>query len=72
EQSVQSISEINTLVTSTSQEQFSLTERIALNTNNAFDLVNQNVSGIHQTQQAAKELSQLAVEQKKELEFFKV
>ncbi|MEZ8341170.1 methyl-accepting chemotaxis protein [Vibrio cyclitrophicus] len=72
EQSVQSISEINTLVTSTSQEQFSLTERIALNTNNAFDLVNQNVSDIHQTQQAAKELSQLAVEQKKELEFFKV
>ncbi|WP_372064229.1 hypothetical protein [Vibrio pelagius] len=43
-----------------------------MNTNNAFDLVNQNVSGIHQTQQAAKALSQLAVEQKKELEFFKV
>lgn len=72
EQSVQSISEINTLVTSTSQEQFSLTERIASNTNNAFDLVNQNVSVINKTQKAAKELSQLAVEQKKELEFFKV
>nr|WP_274446433.1 methyl-accepting chemotaxis protein [Aliivibrio fischeri] len=72
ENSVQSISKINTLVASTSQEQFTLTERIALNTTNTFDLVNQNVAAINQTQQAAKELSQLAVSQKEELTFFKV
>ena len=72
ETSVQSISKINSLVASTSQEQFTLTERVALNTSKTFDLVNQNVSAINQTQQAAKELSQLAVAQKNELAFFKV
>ncbi|MUK48872.1 methyl-accepting chemotaxis protein [Aliivibrio fischeri] len=72
ENSVQSISKMNTLVASTSQEQFTLTERIALNTTNTFDLVNQNVAAINQTQQAAKELSQLAVSQKEELAFFKI
>ena len=72
ENSVQSISKMNTLVASTSQEQFMLTERIALNTTNTFDLVNQNVAAINQTQQAAKELSQLAVSQKEELAFFKI
>ena len=63
---------MNALVASTSQEQFTLTERIGLNVSNTFDLVNQNVAAINQTQQSAKELSQLAVSQKKELEFFKV
>ncbi|MGF1834269.1 methyl-accepting chemotaxis protein [Photobacterium sanguinicancri] len=72
ETSVQSISKINSLVACTSQEQFTLTERVALNTSKTFDLVNQNVSAINQTQQAAKELSQLAVAQKDELAFFKV
>ncbi|MCE7576247.1 methyl-accepting chemotaxis protein [Aliivibrio fischeri] len=72
ENSVQSISKMNTLVASTSQEQFTLTERIALNTTNTFDLVNQNVAAINQTQQAAKELSQLAISQKEELAFFKI
>ncbi|MUK30923.1 methyl-accepting chemotaxis protein [Aliivibrio fischeri] len=72
ENSVQSISKMNTLVASTSQEQFTLTERIALNTTNTFDLVNQNVAAINQTQQAANELSQLAVSQKEELAFFKI
>ena len=72
ENSVQSISKMNALVASTSQEQFTLTERIGLNVSNTFDLVNQNVAAINQTQQSAKELSQLAVSQKKELEFFKV
>ncbi|MGF1807987.1 methyl-accepting chemotaxis protein, partial [Aliivibrio sifiae] len=37
ENSVQSISKMNTLVASTSQEQFMLTERIALNATNTFD-----------------------------------
>nr|VVV03758.1 Methyl-accepting chemotaxis protein McpQ [Aliivibrio wodanis] len=70
--SVESISKMNSLVASTSQEQFNLTEKIALNTTNTFDLVNQNVSAVNQTQQAAKELSQLAIEQKEELAYFKM
>lgn len=72
ENSVQSISRMNALVASTSQEQFTLTERVGLNISNTFDLVNQNVIDINQTQQSAKELSQLAGSQKKELEFFNV
>lgn len=63
---------MNALVASRSQEQFTLTERVGLNINNIFDLVNQNVVDINQTQQSAKELSQLAGSQKKELEFFNV
>ncbi|MGR6861443.1 methyl-accepting chemotaxis protein [Aliivibrio salmonicida] len=70
--SVQSISQMNALVASTSQEQFTLTERIGLNVSNTFNLVNQNVVAMNQTQQSTKELSQLAVKQKEELEFFKV
>lgn len=69
---VQSISDINTLVATASQEQFSVTEDIAKNTTRTFDLVTQNVSAINQTQQAADELSKLAVAQKTELDFFKV
>ena len=41
------------------------------NTANTVDLVNQNVSAINQTQQAAKELAQLALSQKETLSFFK-
>lgn len=70
--SVQSISDINTLVATASQEQYSVTEDIAKNTTRTFDLVTQNVSAINQTQQAADELSKLAVAQKTELDFFKM
>ena len=72
ENSVQSISQMNALVATTSQEQFTLTERIGLNVSNTVNLVNQNVVAMNQTQQSTKELSQLAVKQKEELEFFKV
>jgi len=68
--SVQSISDVNTLVATASQEQLAVTENIAQNTTATFDLVHQNVSAINQTQQAATELSQLAVSQKNELSFF--
>ncbi|MUL09268.1 methyl-accepting chemotaxis protein [Aliivibrio fischeri] len=68
--SVQSISDVNTLVATASQEQLAVTENIAQNTTATFDLVHQNVSAINQTQQAAAELSQLAVSQKNELSFF--
>ncbi|MDG3086461.1 methyl-accepting chemotaxis protein [Vibrio hannami] len=69
---VESISEINTLVATAAQEQFSVTEDISKNTTLAFDLVQQNVSGIDETLQASAELSQLAETQKSELDFFKV
>ncbi|MDD9174616.1 methyl-accepting chemotaxis protein [Aliivibrio sp. S2TY2] len=68
--SVQSISDVNTLVATASQEQLAVTDNIAQNTTMTFDLVHQNVSAINQTQQAAKELSQLAASQKGELSFF--
>lgn len=70
--SVESISEINTLVATAAQEQFNVTEDISKNTTLAFDLVQQNVSGINETLQASSELAKLAETQKSELAFFKV
>ncbi|OLQ78277.1 chemotaxis protein [Photobacterium proteolyticum] len=70
--SVESISEINTLVATAAQEQFNVTEDISKNTTLAFDLVQQNVSGIDETLQASSELAKLAETQKSELDFFKV
>ncbi len=57
ENSVQAISDINTLVATASQEQYSVTEDIAKNTTRTFDLVNENVSSIHQTQLVSQELA---------------
>ncbi|MFB1073595.1 methyl-accepting chemotaxis protein [Vibrio diabolicus] len=70
--SVESISDINTMVATAAQEQFSVTEDISKNTTLAFDLVQQNVSGIHETLQASAELAKLAETQKSELDFFKI
>jgi methyl-accepting chemotaxis protein len=70
--SVQSISDINTLVATASQEQFHVTEDISNNTTRTFDLVTQNVSVINQTRQSSDELSRLAITQKIELDFFKI
>lgn len=70
--SVQAISEINTLVATASQEQNSVTEDIAKNTAQTFDLVNENVAAVNQTQQAAEELASLAEKQNQELAFFKI
>jgi methyl-accepting chemotaxis protein len=69
---VTSISEVNTLVATASQEQFCVTEDISKNTTVAFDLVRQNVAGVDQTLQASVELSQLADTQKSELSAFKL
>jgi methyl-accepting chemotaxis protein len=69
---VQSISDINTLVATASEQQYCVTEDISKNTTQTFDLVHQNVSAIEQTLQASLELSQLAESQKSELSFFKV
>lgn len=69
---VESISEINALVATASQEQQSVTEDISRNTTQAFDLVQQNVTGMNQSLQASVELAQLSENQKDELSYFKV
>jgi methyl-accepting chemotaxis protein len=69
---VQSISDINTLVATASQQQYCVTEDISKNTTQTFDLVHQNVTAVNQTLQASSELSQLAESQKNELSFFRV
>jgi methyl-accepting chemotaxis protein len=69
---VESISEINALVATASQQQHCVTEDISKNTTLAFDLVRQNVAAVDETLQASSELSQMAEAQKNELDFFKV
>jgi len=69
---VESISDINTLVATASQQQFCVTEDISKNVTQAFDLVQQNVAAVDETLQASAELAQMAEEQKKELAFFRV
>lgn len=69
---VESISEINALVATASQEQSAVTEDISKNTTQTFDIVQQNVSAANQSLQASTELSELAESQKNELQFFKI
>lgn len=69
---VESISEVNTLVATASQQQFHVTEEISQITTKAHDLVQLNVSGINDTLQASEELSELSDRQKRELDAFKV
>lgn len=69
---VESISEINALVATASQQQTSVTEEISRNTTQAFDLIQQNVAAISQTLQASAELAQLSEAQKSELAYFRV
>lgn len=71
-QSIERISEINTLVATASQEQTCVTDEISQSTTEAFDLVRQNATAINQTLQASSELAQLAQSQRDELSFFKV
>ncbi|MUJ19690.1 methyl-accepting chemotaxis protein [Aliivibrio fischeri] len=70
--SVNVISDINTLVATASQEQYSVTNDIAENTTRTFDLVNDNVAAVNQTGQAAQELALLAEQQNQELSYFKI
>ncbi len=71
-ESVTAISDVNTLVATSSQEQYHVTEDIALNTTKAHDLVHQNVALIEKTLQSCKALSDAAERQKKELGLFKI
>ncbi len=70
--SIQAISDINTLVATASQEQACVTEEIAENTTITFDLVNENVTAVDQTQQAGQELALLTEKQNQELSFFRL
>ncbi|ASI96583.1 methyl-accepting chemotaxis protein [Vibrio rotiferianus] len=69
--SVHSISDINALVATASQEQYNVTEDISENTTRTFDLVNENVSAVNQTLQSSQGLSELAEKQNEYLSFFK-
>ena len=71
-QAIKAISEINAMVATASVQQTGVTEDISKNTTQAFDLVQQNVSAINQTLQAASELARLAQTQKDDMGFFKV
>ncbi|MCV2403249.1 methyl-accepting chemotaxis protein [Marinomonas sp. C2222] len=68
---VASISDINTVVSTLSQEQFKVTEEISEITTRTHDLVQQNVASVEETLQASAELSELAEKQKSDLSFFK-
>lgn len=69
---INSITEINALVATASLQQTVVTEDISKNTTHAYDLVQQNVTAINQSLQAATELAELAQTQKDDLAFFKV
>lgn len=69
--SVQSISDINTLVATASAQQHAVTEDIAKNTTRTFDLVNENVRMLSENQNSVLSLKDLAEGQKEEISFFK-
>ena len=69
---VESISEVNSLVATASQQQFCVTEDVSKNTTQVFDLVKKNVEAMDETLQASSDLSRMAEEQESELGFFKV
>lgn len=69
---VESISEINTLVATASQQQYCVTEEISQSTTHTYDLVKKNVVAVEETLQAAHALSTMASDQKNELSYFTV
>ncbi len=69
--SVQSISDINTLVATASAQQHTVTEDIAKNTIKTFYLVNENVRMLSENQNSVLSLKGLAEGQKEEISFFK-
>lgn len=71
-QSIAELSAVNTQVASASEEQNQVTSDINRNLGNIYELVSQNVTGITQSAAAAQELSQLAEQQKQQLNYFRV
>lgn len=70
-QSAQTISDINALVVTASQEQHSVTQSLDSNTVKAFDLVNENVDSVKNTEVLIERLTLLVNKQNNELSFFK-
>ncbi|OLQ89413.1 chemotaxis protein [Vibrio ponticus] len=70
--SVTQISDMNTHVATASEEQSSVTQDISQNVSLTFEIVNQNVTGVQESQKASEELSTLAAQQKHLLNFFKL
>ncbi len=71
-ESVTQISDINMHVATASEEQSNVTNDISANVSMTFELVNQNVCGIKESQKATEELSNLAIQQKDLIGFFKL
>ncbi len=71
-ESVNSITEVNTLVATASEEQSAVSLDISHNVQNVSDVVNQNVAGIEQSSVATEELARLAEEQQSKLLAFKL
>ncbi len=63
---------INAQVSSAAEEQSQVTADINRNVVNIHELVNQNVVGISQSTEAARELSQLAESQRQQLDYFRI
>lgn len=69
---VNSISEINNLVATASNEQTSVTDEISMNIATTVDMVNQNVSAIADATEMTESLSANARDQKQQLAYFKI
>ncbi len=69
---VESISDINTLVATASQEQSCVTEDISKNITEAFNLVRENATAVEQSLSSSRDLSLLSEEQKEDLRKFKI
>ncbi|HAS6410519.1 TPA: methyl-accepting chemotaxis protein, partial [Vibrio vulnificus] len=70
--SVNAISDVNTLVATASEEQSAVSLDISNNIDNVSQVVNQNVTSIAQITVATEELAKLAEEQQQKLQLFKV
>jgi methyl-accepting chemotaxis protein len=71
-QSVNTISDVNSLVATAANEQCSVTDEIAANISNTVDMVNQNVVGIGESTRASQALSKEADKQKQLLAYFRI
>jgi methyl-accepting chemotaxis protein len=71
-QSVTTISDVNSLVATASNEQTSVTDEISSNISSTVDMVNQNVAGIGESTRSSQVLSQEAEKQKQLLSYFRI